>query len=150
MAKTCKAEGCNYPVFSHLYCKGHQWVRQDKKASHKPKNTIKRSKIKKISDKQKELNKEYNKLKIKLKKLPENKMCVVSKELWNEDVETEDCHHIYGRGYFFLKTDTWMFVSRKAHEWIHDNHAEAVKRGWLATQEMKRKYRLKEKQNGED
>jgi len=32
--KTCKKEGCNYPVFSHLYCKSHQYLRID---NNKPK-----------------------------------------------------------------------------------------------------------------
>jgi hypothetical protein len=29
--KTCKQESCTYPVFSHLYCKSHQYLRTDKK-----------------------------------------------------------------------------------------------------------------------
>lgn len=28
--KTCKFENCTYPVFSHGYCKIHQYARQDK------------------------------------------------------------------------------------------------------------------------
>ena len=30
MPKTCKAMGCNYTVFSHDFCKGHQSYRTDK------------------------------------------------------------------------------------------------------------------------
>lgn len=30
MARTCKKEGCYRPVFSHLYCTNHQYLRQDK------------------------------------------------------------------------------------------------------------------------
>ena len=29
--KTCKYENCNNPVFSHGYCRAHQWARQDDK-----------------------------------------------------------------------------------------------------------------------
>ena len=29
--KACKKDGCNYPVFSHLYCKNHQYLRNDNK-----------------------------------------------------------------------------------------------------------------------
>lgn len=31
MAKTCKCEGCNNPVFSNLYCQRHQYMRTDEK-----------------------------------------------------------------------------------------------------------------------
>lgn len=43
--KTCKHEGCNNPVFSHGYCRNHQWCRQDKNkpsistSIHERKNT---------------------------------------------------------------------------------------------------------------
>jgi hypothetical protein len=29
--KTCKHDGCNNPVFSHSFCRSHQWCRQDDK-----------------------------------------------------------------------------------------------------------------------
>ena len=29
--KQCKKEGCNNPVFSHLYCRNHQYLRTDDK-----------------------------------------------------------------------------------------------------------------------
>lgn len=31
MAKTCKKDGCFRPVFSHLFCLNHQYLRTDKK-----------------------------------------------------------------------------------------------------------------------
>jgi hypothetical protein len=43
-----------------------------------------------------------------------------------------DIHHKAGRTGWRLNDETqWMAVSREAHEFIHQNPAEARKRGWL-------------------
>lgn len=40
MAKTCIYLGCTYPVFSHAYCRSHQWCRKDDK--YKPYRYVKK------------------------------------------------------------------------------------------------------------
>lgn len=37
--KTCKHPTCPYPVFSHLYCKSHQYLRTDRKPKKIPLRT---------------------------------------------------------------------------------------------------------------
>lgn len=41
MAKQCKKETCSYPVFGGLYCKNHQYLREDKKEKNKTSPVIK-------------------------------------------------------------------------------------------------------------
>ncbi len=42
-----------------------------------------------------------------------------------------DIHHCKGRGQYLLDTSTWLAVSRKNHEWIHNNPTEAEFYGLL-------------------
>jgi hypothetical protein len=43
-----------------------------------------------------------------------------------------EVHHKAGRhGGFYLNTDTWLAVSRSAHNWIHDHPKEARALGLL-------------------
>jgi hypothetical protein len=69
---------------------------------------------------------------------PENKVCRVFPHL-----PVTEIHHIKGRQGFadqyaidndlilLLDERYWLPVSRKGHEWIHKNDAEARKKGWL-------------------
>jgi hypothetical protein len=47
--KTCKADNCISPVFSHLYCQRHQYLRTDKKKARKELG-IKKIKITTVRD----------------------------------------------------------------------------------------------------
>lgn len=60
----------------------------------------------------------------------------------NELIETlkaprsEEVHHRAGgknRKATYLRTDTWMAVSKEGHRYIHDNPKLAYERGWLLT-----------------
>ena len=43
-----------------------------------------------------------------------------------------EVHHRKGRsGSLYLDSSHWLAVSRDGHRWIHDNIAEARKRGWI-------------------
>ena len=59
--KTCEFKGCNHPVFSHLYCKYHQFVRYMKKGDLWKPKPRKSSIIPKESKKRKEEKKYYSK-----------------------------------------------------------------------------------------
>ena len=58
--------------------------------------------------------------------------CPVAYTLWGEKLPREDIHHTCGRGGDDLwDKNTFMWISRKAHEWIGANGREAEQRGWL-------------------
>jgi hypothetical protein len=44
---------------------------------------------------------------------------------------SEECHHIHGRGKYYLDTSTWMAVSAEAHRRIHNRPGQARAKGWL-------------------
>ena len=84
--------------------------------------------IPKVSKKQKELNKIYQSLKIDFFLLPENQICPVTKE------PATEVHHKHcgsNRQKYFLDTPTWLGVSRKGHDWIHNHPKQAREKGWL-------------------
>lgn len=83
--------------------------------------------IRKVSEKQEKLNKEYSKLRVEFLSLPENQICPITK------TSTTDVHHKKGRKGF---ADEWarennipliidvrffMAVSREGHDKIHNN-----------------------------
>lgn len=85
-------------------------------------------KIKPVSDKQKKRNAEYLKLKHEFMSREENKICPITGE------PTTDIHHKFSgkdRQKYFLDISTWVAVSRKGHNWIHDNDKLAREKGYL-------------------
>lgn len=106
-----------------------------KKASllSKPKKVY--AKPNKVSDKRKELNKEYFKLVEQFKK--DNPEC---KAKVNEHctTKTQDVHHKKGRSNHLFDVSTFLPVCRSCHTYIEHHPHEAKNRGWsesrLATQ----------------
>jgi len=49
-----------------------------------------------------------------------------------------EIHHKARRGKFFLRTDTWMAVCGKHHQWIEDHPAWSKTHGYLLTPEQRR------------
>lgn len=119
MPKLCQTEGCNNPVFGGGYCKFHQLLRKDKK----PKTPKKQKTIRKVSNKQSRLIKEYLKEReIYLKKHP---LCKAN--LTDCTKIATDVHHTKGRGVWLLETISWLPVCRTCHQWIETHPEEARK-----------------------
>jgi hypothetical protein len=124
--KLCQEDGCNYKVFSHGYCKIHQWKRTDVK--YKANKQYKQRRIKPISDKRKKNNVTYSKKRSQFLSLPENKKCHICKEKPASQV-----HHKYGRiGKAFLDERTWMAVDGDCHRRIDEETGWALDNGCLA------------------
>lgn len=53
--------------------------------------------------------------------LAENPMCQAHGIIWPglPIPPADDVHHVAGRGLNYLRVETWLAVSRTAHDWIH-------------------------------
>lgn len=124
--KKCKAEGCNYNVFSHGYCQRHGHLRTDDKAMGL-KNVV---------------SKTYNipKTKIKAKfKAPSGQLDLF-KTMWSEMPHVSELsgdklmmfdvncfHHILTKGAypkFLLFKPNIILLTRNEHRMIHDHSFE--------------------------
>lgn len=85
-----------------------------------------RKKINPVSPKREELNKEYFKLVEQFKK--DNPEC---KAKVNEycTKETDDPHHMRGRGNYLLDVGTWLPVCRSCHSYLEAHPKEAKEKG---------------------
>lgn len=89
----------------------------------------KREPINKISEKQKEVNKEYSKLRKEFLSQAENKYCQAKVKCGGKKRAT-DVHHLEGRsGKKMLDPKTWMAVCRECHNHIHDHDGESLEKG---------------------
>lgn len=97
------------------------------KKSDKP-----RKAIRKISKKKASQNLVYSSLRRVFLESPENRYCPVVAQIYDRSVRTTEVHHKAGRvGKLYLDTSKWLAVSRKGHNWIHDNPKLAYDKGWL-------------------
>lgn len=140
--KTCATFGCeNLTEGKTIFCgscnrsirkQSEAIKKQEEKAwkmvqVQKAKNTIPRPKVKKVSPKREELNKEYFILVEQFKK--DNPLCKANvNEFCTKD--TDDPHHKRGRGIYLLDVSTWLPVCRSCHSFITSNPKEALERGW--------------------
>jgi hypothetical protein len=127
MPKTCSYNGCNNPVWSKGRCKYHPLAKSGSKG-------LKKTPIKKISDKRRVQEKEYSKL--RREHLKNNPKCVVC------GCEADQIHHRmqirYGK--FLNDSSQFMSVCAPCHRIIHDNVAFSIREGYLASAEEKAKY----------
>ena len=128
-SKSCKE--CSNPVWGGGYCQGHQYKRgknnqlkrTELKRSDKP---MKRTRLNAVSSKQKELNKEYSKVRAEVFKDAKNK-CEVCKA-----AEATDCHHKAGRtGTLTTDKRYLMAVCRSCHDRIHTQHTWALENQYI-------------------
>jgi hypothetical protein len=121
--KTCKSESCTYPVWGKGYCKSHQRLRTDRKASEvKPRKPI-RPMSKKLSKERVT----YRQLREEFLSKPENMFCAVYPYL-----RATQIHHPFGRlGEHLNATHEWIAVSHEGHTWIHENVSLAMEKGFL-------------------
>lgn len=115
--KTCKHDGCSYPVFGGGYCRNHQWCRQDK---NKP---IATTSINERKEKH-----------IKPKKKVTGEL-ELFKEIWNERPHISEIsrkpipmfdincfHHILTKGAFpehRLNKENIIILTRSEHKDVH-------------------------------
>ncbi len=107
MPKICDA--CSNRVFSHRYCKNHQYLRLDYNVI-----VITPQLINKISPKLRKKTIEYSKLRIPF--IQSNPLCRAN--LVNCTKIVTDVHHMKGRGKYLLDTTTWLPVCRNCHHRI--------------------------------
>jgi len=125
MAKICKVEDCNLPVFGSGYCRRHQYLRDDVKmylqSSNKP--------IRKVSIKRKELMDTYIDLKEEIiaeyKKNGIYNCQFCGKKFEDDDIV--DIHHLLGRQESKLtdKKDL-ILVHRQCHTEYHSFTVEQL------------------------
>lgn len=85
---------------------------------------MKRSPIKKVSNKRAKQNAEYSK--IRLQFLDENLYCEICRK------PADEIHHKAGRnGDRLNNVQDFMSVCRPCHQYIHANPAESRNKGWL-------------------
>lgn len=100
--------------------------------SQKLKPIKKQEQIRQVSQKRQRESYAYAKKRKTFLELPENRLCPVAKEIFNEEAFTCEVHHKAGRrGKFLLYVPFWLAVCRKGHDWIHANPAEAYQKGFL-------------------
>jgi hypothetical protein len=107
MPKQCIVEGCGWNVFTHGYCKKHAYLYY----KNKPR-------IPKQSDKRKQQNKEYEK--IKKRKIQEAKdnhefKCWFCDEPFNHN-DIPDLHHAFGREGDKMVDERFVFL---VHNYCH-------------------------------
>lgn len=94
----------------------------------KPEKEKKVYRLKKVPVKKRSLKREVEQgiyLKLRAKFLKDNPTCAVYAHLKSEDV-----HHKKKRGINFLKVETWLAVSREAHDKIERNPVWAYQQGY--------------------
>lgn len=122
----CSFEGCNYPSWRNYkqirYCKYH-WNASGIK---KPKI------IKSVSDKQKQKNLEYSKVRKEFLSKPENSFCRVQVDgcLHVTGLELQ-IHHMMGRiGKLLTDTKYFLPCCGNCHRWVEDNSLIAKELGF--------------------
>lgn len=130
MAKYCTHPGCQMPA---TYCGGTKCIIHAGESQQKAKKKIP---MKAISDKRKEENKEYEKLKRQfLKAKPKCEMCSENENTKGIRKATE-VHHKYRRkGKAFLDTNTWIASCRNCNSRVESEPEWAKKHKFIATQE---------------
>ena len=124
--KGCKKEFRLYKS-TDKYCSGECAF-----ISQKAKPKKKQTPIKPYSEKRKRESYTYTKKRKTFLLKPENKYCPVTSTVFNEIHLTTEVHHKAGRkGKLLNYVPFWLAVSRKGHNWIHDNPEEAYQRGFL-------------------
>jgi len=132
--RTCKISGLQWKQYNSLMkCPCEECKKETPKkqfvSKHKPNLKLKSFKpIPKVSAKRKIENLKYSALRIEFLGKKENRICPITKQ------PTTEVHHTYcgkDRAKYYLDVSTWLAVSRKGHNWIHDNPKEARELGFL-------------------
>lgn len=116
MPKYCNAPGCNQRCWGGGYCKGHQYLRMDKKQAA----------IAPYSSKRVQLNKVYDKEAREFRE--QNPDCAINSP--NCTHKTQGVHHKRGRvGKYLLDKSTWMPACNPCNSYVEANHQWAIDNG---------------------
>jgi len=118
--KECEAEFLPYKS-TDKYC-SYSCFNKNRKPN------LKLTKIRHVSKKRQKENTKYLKLREEFLQQPKNRFCPITGEVATE------VHHKYSgkdRNQYYLEVSTWLAVSRKGHNFIHDNPAWAKEKGYL-------------------
>ncbi len=103
--------------------------------NRKPAGRKLRKRIPKVSKKRERENREYSRRrKAYLLAHPNCEAWPVVMQfmpLWVRWPRSVEIHHVFGRGKFLLVEETWLAVSREAHDWIHSHPSQARALGLL-------------------
>lgn len=93
---------------------------------------IKPKKIKKVSNKSRDLHKLYSELRLKFLSVPGNDVCNAKLPgcFFKEHLTI---HHKKGRGKYYLDASTWVTLCFNCHRYIEDHPAEAMEMGLTET-----------------
>lgn len=125
MAKTCKVEGCNNPVFTHGYCHRHRYLYYGKKQPNK--GSVKRSTVKSsispLSNKKRLKKTKIASIKKRLVEANGNRCFFCGKEVG------VDAAHIFPISLFpEYETEEWNIIlsCRKHHMMFDDGNYETI------------------------
>jgi hypothetical protein len=121
---TCQKIGCNNKIFSHSYCRLHQWLRTDeaykKQKEYAKENRKAKKQIPKESPKRKKEHLSYTE-QVKLFK-QEHKdngtyFCFISGEEFDNTIDGFcTVHHLRGRtGDYYIDKEFWILAKNKHH-----------------------------------
>lgn len=138
MIKTCDKHGTVYYKQCRECC--HDLAKAEKQSAKeeskrqkaiskaKLKSSQPRTKVNKISEKQKGRIAEYNKLAEKFKK--ENPECQIKANEYCTGI-TDDVHHPEGKiGNKLFEVEKFKATCRSCHTYIHDHSKESEEKGW--------------------
>lgn len=156
--RQCDLEGCNNPHFAKGFCKYHQNKRPDfkfpeRKVSKPIPQKSEKAKVKGLmyTRKRNAFMKQKENLICPVSKYfierqflhasestffssGQLKNYTTNEELfdWSRNIKTTELHHKAGRvGRLLLDSEYWLAVSRKGHEFIHQNPKFSYSKGWL-------------------
>lgn len=129
--KTCKHEGCTFPVFGKGYCKSHQRCRPD----YKPPDFKPRAPIRKVSKKRARELRIYNKRTPSWK--DENSKCCFP----GCECEIVDRHHVIGQGIHMNDERYHIPLCRAHHDLCKSNPKLAMELNLIQTRTIVRKNR---------
>lgn len=91
-----------------------------------------RQRIKQVSKSQGRRNRWYSKVRSEFMARPENKVCHCCTTLGRKPSLAEDVHHMRGKiGELRYKTEYFLPVCRRCHDWIGNNLGRAKELGWV-------------------
>lgn len=124
MAKACQKIGCPNPVYSHSFCRIHQWMRKDddykRQKEYAKENRKAKKKIPAESEKRKTEHIYYKEQVAMFKQELRDKgeyFCFVTGEQFDNTLAGfPTVHHLRGRtGDYYLDKEFWVLAKNQAH-----------------------------------
>lgn len=135
MAKICQKAGCNNPVYSHLFCRIHQWMRTDddykRQKEYAKENRKAKKKIPAESKRRKKEHIRYidqvKMFKQEMKEKGEYFCFVTGQDFDNTLAGAVNTHHLRGRvGDYYLDKQYWILVRNQVHLDVFHGHRDIM------------------------